>query len=79
MIFRRDLKFLRVTSPVRFALNWGLSPCLLRVLVFVLWINLDSGWMTLGEARTASIRQETLGTVWSLVLVRILVRTPWCP
>ena len=70
VIFRRDYLELRVTSPVRFA-DWGLS-LLLGVLVFVLWINLDSGWMTLGEARTGfDPTRDAGGIVWPLVVVRI--------
>lgn len=69
-IFRRDYLELWVASPVRIA-DWGLS-LLLGVLVFVLWINLDSGWVTLGEASSGWVPTNTAGEmIWPLVVVRI--------
>ena len=69
-IFRRDYLELWVASPVRIA-DWGLS-LLLGVLVFVLWINLDSGWVTLGKASSGWVPTNTAGEmIWPLVVVRI--------
>jgi hypothetical protein len=69
-IFRRDYVELWVESPVRIA-DWGLS-LLLGLLVFVLWINLDSGWVRLGEARSGLVpTNDAGGIIWPLVLVRI--------
>lgn len=69
-IFRRDYLELWVASPVRNA-DWGLS-LLLGVLVFVLWINLDSGWVTLGELKSGFVPTDSAGEmIWPLVVVRI--------
>lgn len=70
VIFCRDYLELWVASPVRIA-DWGLS-LLLGILVFVLWINLDGSWATLGKARPGMIpTNDSGGIVWPLVVVRI--------
>jgi len=70
VIFRRDYLELEVPKSVRFA-DWCLS-LLLGAGVFVMWINLDSGWMTLGEARSGFVPTNDAGKIdWPLVLVRI--------
>ena len=70
VIFRRDYLELALPTSVRFA-DWGLS-LLLGAGVFVLWINLDSGWMTLGEARSGLVPTNNAeDIIWPLVMVRI--------
>lgn len=70
VIFRRDYLELAAPTSVRFA-DWGLS-LLLGVGVFVMWINLDSAWMTLGETRPGFVPTDDAGgIVWPLVVVRI--------
>jgi len=51
--------------------DWGLS-LLLGVGVFVLWINLDGGWITLGELKTSFVPLSKDGNFdWPLIAVRI--------
>jgi len=68
--FRCDYSELSNTSRVR-SVDWGLSV-LLGVGVFVLWINLDSGWVVLGEAKAGFVPLNHHGGLdWPLIVVRI--------
>jgi len=70
VFYRHEYLELAAPSSVRIA-DWGLS-LLIGVLVFVLWINLDNGWMTIGEARTGFVpTNDADGIVWPLLFVRI--------
>ena len=55
--------------------NWrwcGLIAPLLGLLVFVLWINLDGGWMNLGGGPGFDPRNAGGGIEWHLVVPRLL-------
>lgn len=67
LYFRRDYTELAVPADRR-AWAWGVPAGLL---VFVLWINLDWGWMTLGEGAGFDPRDGSGRLDWSLVLPRI--------
>ena len=68
--FRRDYIELSASTRVG-ATDWGLS-LLLGVGVFVLWINLDSGWAVLGEASAGFVPLDREGDLdWPLIIVRI--------
>ena len=49
----------------------GLIAPLLGLVVFVLWINMDSGWMNLGGAVGFDPRDSTGAFDWPLVLTRL--------
>ncbi len=54
--------------------NWiwaTLAAPLLGVVVFVLWINMDSGWMNLGGGAGFDPRDSAGAFDWSLVLMRL--------
>lgn len=71
LLFRRDYGELLTFRCVRTA-DWGLSV-LLGCAVFVLWINLDSGWVTLGATHAGFVPTTPSGGLdWPLVAVRIL-------
>ena len=52
-------------------LHW-LAAVLTGTFVFVLWINLDQGWLTLGSASGFNPGAEGGGMDWSLVFMRLL-------
>ena len=56
---------------VRPALLAVIVSILLGVLVFVLWINLDRGWLNLGGAAGYDPRTPTGGLNWTLVAFRL--------
>lgn len=58
---------------VRPDLRWvGLISPLLGALVFVLWINLDFGWLNLGDGTGFDPRDATGAIQWQLALPRLL-------
>ena len=68
--YRREYVELFAAAPARIA-DWGLA-LLLGVGVFVLWINLDSGWVRLGTATAGFVPlREGGGLDWPLIVVRI--------
>lgn len=70
VFFRRDYVELLASSPVRRA-DWALS-LLIGVVVFVLWINLDSGWVTIGESGSGFVPLDPAGGFdWPLIVVRV--------
>lgn len=70
VFFRHDYSEMSTRSAVR-AADWGLS-LLLGLGVFVLWINLDSGWAVLGEARQGFVPLNAEGDLdWPLIAMRI--------
>ena len=68
---RSDYSELSNISRVH-SMDWVLSV-LLGVGVFLLWINLDSGWVVLGEAKTGFVPLNHQGGLdWPLIIVRIV-------
>jgi len=68
--FRRDYSEFSTAVRVR-ATDWGLA-LLLGLGVFVLWINLDSGWAVLGEVKASFVPLDHEGGLdWPLIIVRI--------
>lgn len=68
LYFRRDYTELAVRADSR-AWSWGVPSGLL---VFVLWINLDWGWMNLGEGTGYNPLGADGGVDWGLVAFRLL-------
>lgn len=68
--FHRDYGELRGAPPCGWpGVAWAL---VLGVAVFVLWINLDSGWAVLGPAKAGFVPLAADGSLdWPLVAVRI--------
>jgi CAAX prenyl protease-like protein len=70
LYFRRD--YLELARAPRLELaHWGLA-FLLGVGIFVVWINLDSGWSTIGELKPGFVPVNAAGRFdWPLIVVRI--------
>lgn len=67
--FRRDYD--ELTQPVTTGWALWLLAVICGVAVFVLWINLDHGWMTIGETTGFNPSRANGNIDWALVVVRI--------
>jgi hypothetical protein len=67
LYFRRDYTELTLKADSR-AWTWGVP---VGLLVFVLWINLDWGWLNLGDGPGYDPRTADGGMDWTLVAMRI--------
>lgn len=69
--YRRDYLEFYESPQVEIAL-WG-QAFLLGLGIFVVWINLDRGWVTIGELKSGFVPINDAGSFdWPLIVVRIL-------
>lgn len=70
VVFRRD--YGELWAPVSVRRNDWLLTLLLGVAVFVVWINLDSGWAVIGEGKAGFVPLAPDGGLdWPFVVLRI--------